>query len=124
MTAADILIVAAKRLESHGWLQGGYCGVEQSMVHTNVVDIKETDVVGAIRCAAGGHFENKNDEAAAEAKEALREYVGGGSLGSWNDADERTKDEVIEALKETAKICMTKRFKPVHVFPWPVLRFA
>lgn len=124
MTPSEILMAAAQRIEEKGWNQGGYCPVDQSMVHTNVADIRETDAVGAIRCAVGGHFNHANDEAAAIAKEALRVVIGGGSIGAWNDDESRTKESVIAALHEAAKLCETDPPKPVYAFPWPVLRFS
>lgn len=117
MTAAEILEAAAKRLETVGWLQGSYCPLDQSL-RDKPENIKATDVTGALRLAGGGHWVGENDDAIAEAKEALRAQIGGGSLADWNDDKKRTKEQVIAKLMATAKICKKERFKPVHEFPW------
>lgn len=115
MSPSDILNAAANRLKEKGWIQGGYANVEQSLVHTSLSEIGPTDLVGAIRVVDGGWWNHGSDDAKAEAKEAVRDAIGGGSLGKWNDEDERTIDEVIGILRLAAERCKTERFPIVHV---------
>lgn len=115
MSPSDILNAAANRLRDKGWVQGGYTSAEQSLCHTPISEIGATDLVGAIRVADGGWWNHESDDAKAEAKEAVRDAIGGGSLGHWNDEEERTIDEVIGILKLAAERCKTECFPIVHV---------
>lgn len=115
MSPSDILNAAANRLREKGWIQGGYAHVEQSLVHTALSEIGPTDIVGAIRVVDGGWWNHDSDDAKAEAKEAVRDVIGGGSLGHWNDEEERTIDEVIGILKLASERCKAERFSIVHV---------
>jgi hypothetical protein len=115
MNASDILFAAANRLELKGWNQGAYLPNVGSLFHTHIDDVGATDLTGAIRLVDGGYSNHDSDDAKAEAKEAVRDAIGGGSLGLWNDADDRTKEEVIGILRLAAERCKTQRFPIVHV---------
>jgi len=116
MTAKQVLVGAAKRIETKGWIQGGYartaaaipgeqggravpagspCGAGGNLLGTPVA---ETDVIGAMRQVGG-----RIDEVDA-AKAALRKHLRVDNLADWNDAEGRTKEQVIAALNAAAKL--------------------
>jgi len=115
MNPSDILTAAAERLAKEGWMQGAYCAIDRSLCHTTPDSIGPTDLTGAIRAVNGGWWNHESDDAKAEAKEAVRDAIGGGYLGDWNDEDGRTVEEVIGILKLAAERCKTERFPIVHV---------
>jgi hypothetical protein len=92
-----------------------YTTPDQSLLHVADVDIGPTDLTGAIRTVDGGWWNHGSDDAKAEAKEAVRDVIGGGSLGTWNDEPGRTLEEVTGALRLAAERCKTERFPTVHV---------
>lgn len=116
MDPSEILTAAANRLAEKGWVQGAYTlPVDISLCHTALPEIGATDLTGAIRAVAGGWWNHDSDDAKAEAKEAVRDAIGGGSLGGWNDEDGRTVEEVIGILRLAAERCKSERFPIVHV---------
>lgn len=119
MTAQRVLRAAAFRLEIRGWMQGGYCSIKESQVHTRPSrTIGATDLTGAIRAVCGGHWNGESDDAKAEAKEAVRAVVGGGSLADWNDEPGRTISDVTAVLRAAANNCRTIRYEAKHITGW------
>ena len=121
MTAKQVLIGAAQRIEEKGWTQHAYgrmaeefpasagwpaipvgspCGAEGNLAST---PIAETDVIGALRQQVGRFGLRADHDAVDEAKAILRRRLGVENLAHWNDAPERTKEQVIAALKAAAK---------------------
>ncbi len=114
-TAADILEIAADLYESEtvNWCQRAW--VRPSPLGVNAC------AVGAMSLADGFTWQQNvtlgteriigihGSDQLREAVKALEEHLSNefdtfhGSIPRWNDADDRTKEEVIEAMKETAK---------------------
>ena len=115
MDPSEILTAAANRLADKGWLHGSYTKNEESLCHTAPQDIGATDLTGAIRLVDGGWWNHDSDDAKAAAKEAVRDAIGGSSLGDWNDEDGRTVEEVIGILRLASERCKSERFPIVHV---------
>jgi hypothetical protein len=96
---ADILDGAADVIERDGWHQGAYSAAPTGEWEGSA----PACVLGAMNRAAGRNFWGDLLEAA---RRALGEAVGGGGLfhfTDWNDAPERTKQEVLDALRLAAK---------------------
>lgn len=86
MNAAEILDRAANLLDRDGWIQGHLCGHDGE------------------HCALGGILDvTTNDDPYAQAVDAV-ERVLGGALDVWNDAPERTKDEVTSTMRSVAAV--------------------
>lgn len=115
MSPNEILLAAAKRIETKGWLQGCYavtaegvdgtskgrpipagspCGAAGNLLGTPVA---ETDVIGAIRQVGIHH-----DVAVLDAKAKLLDFLHVDNLADWNDEPRRTKKQVIAALNGAA----------------------
>lgn len=92
----QILLDAATRLETHGWIQGAYAkdsfGKIGRVQSIPAPQLRETCVIGAlIAVDAYGELE------------VLRESLGVIAVADWNDDPKRTKSEVIAALRKAAK---------------------
>jgi hypothetical protein len=103
---AETLERAAGLLEIHGWTQcvykneaGAMCirGALYQAVGLN------TNTQQVITSSTTVRDWNGRSDLAISAAYRLARKVGAGSEISWNDEDGRTADEVIDALKETAK---------------------
>lgn len=92
MNAAEVLREARNVLFERGWHKGGIEGTDGSLC-----------ALGAIDRAARGGMGSQSDPFLA-ASRALQSVVGARSIGSWNDADDRTFDEVLEAFDKAEKI--------------------
>lgn len=85
MNAADVLDQAADILERDGWTQG------------------EWGFTGQPHCIDGGLIAAANTDADySGALEAIAVHLRTTHLLAWNDADGRTADEVLAALRDTA----------------------
>lgn len=103
---ADVLEAAANLLESKGWGQGEF------MNAIDPDDATKFCAVGAIRTVTGYSLAGRRDEDYAvyrkryacslQANVALGDKVGT-DVVHWNDQPGRTAEEVIDALKQTAK---------------------
>lgn len=102
--AADVLDKAAEHLLEVG-LHKGYLYDEEQALDGLALNRCKVDVVGAILNAAYGKPRYPSAEPAINltdvALAALEEKVGQ-PLPAWNDAAERTVDEVFDALAATA----------------------
>lgn len=87
----QVLRDAAQLLEQHGWCQ------RQSRTGGGALD-----VAGAIAAAAGGAW--RTERRAHHALEVwLIWHTNAASVAQWNDAPERTKAEVLAALRAAAQ---------------------
>jgi hypothetical protein len=86
MTPSQVLRKAAEVIEEFGWIQGEYGGADEGYC-----------VDGAIQCAAHGAYDR------FLARSLLCGYLRASWLPLWNDAPERTKDQVIAALRAAAE---------------------
>lgn len=87
---ADLIEQAANLIETYGWIQGQYG--DETMGYC---------VMGALeRAASAGALDRKE---AVRAGLALGRQVGAAAITIYNDAPERTKNEVIDLMKHTAK---------------------
>jgi len=96
---ADILEEAARLIEPQGaWVKGYYAlnsrGIEADTAEEAVCYC----ALGAISVAAGG---NPPDEMGSRAQELLHTVISG-PIDKWNDAPERTQEEVVAKLHEAA----------------------
>jgi len=102
METKEILLKAATWLEENKWCQGRYSEGDFG---------KPTSccLIGAVNMVSSGDawFANRYTETALyyllKFLELPRAYRYG--LHTWNDASERTKEEVITLLKEAAEAC-------------------
>lgn len=83
MTPAEALDGAADYIEEHGWLQGAF-----------------RDSGGRV-CAEGAL--NTRYGFAYEAFHALSRHLGVDSVADWNDAEHRTKEQVVKELRACAQ---------------------
>jgi hypothetical protein len=89
VTERDVLLRAADLLEEFGWRQESYGSKEEGRM-----------------CAMGAIYEAAIDfkmDVAYEAETCLARHVGWSHVASWNDAPERTKAEVVAALRLAAQ---------------------
>jgi hypothetical protein len=102
MDTPEILTKAAGVIETRGWFQGDYIppGGDRA--------ICPVCVLAALNVAAGfppdGDPNAGSDVTgpAADAAGELVDWLSGLSVDTWNDAPERTKEEVTTALRECA----------------------
>ena len=91
MTPQEVLLGAADYLEEHGWCQGvmkdkqGRCCANGAMFEVSV---------------RGAPEEPK--EYFFEAQELLMDYTGTRTVSNWNDAEDRTVEEVVSTLRKVA----------------------
>jgi hypothetical protein len=98
MTAADVLLAAARVIRDRGWYQGGF-------VDPTRPDDGPVCLDGALFVAAGGACDAFDAAVWAAARSALRlsaGLTGDGALQRWNDQPGRTADQVILALEIAA----------------------
>lgn len=96
MTAAEVLEKAAEYIERHGWYQGGVNGPGAS-----------TCAAGAVNYLTwgsrdGSTYNEGQDTVRCEAFDYLRARLPELDIASWNDAPERTREEVCQKLREVA----------------------
>lgn len=103
---ADVLDVAVENLERCAWGQGTHRNVFKQICAQDAIWmalVKTTTVAehwGSTKSVGSGFVYMSADDIEG----AVRRHLGLSSpLSSWNDRPERTKDEVIEAFKATAK---------------------
>lgn len=94
METNDVLNQAADYLQEHGWIQGGL------------------GKPGGPRCAMGALKSVLGETSVIEfvaypPYRALRRHVGG-FVSDWNDAPERTADQVIATLRAAAVIAESR----------------
>lgn len=108
---ADHLDKTAVHLETHGWIQG-----LMRDPHAYDVSACRTCLRGALSAAAGRHPRFAEDwQLITEAEEAVAAWLrakgelanisgwdAGDLLEDWNDARDRTAEQVISALRECA----------------------
>lgn len=87
-----VLLDAADLLEHHGWIQGSLGCPRTGMC-----------AVGAITHAAYGNVSPIDYESFNEATRRINQACGFGVEG-WNDTQGRTKEQVINKLKEAADV--------------------
>lgn len=104
ITAKDVLIEAINLLETKGWTQHEFAR------DANGVDVGSLSksaacfcTIGAINAAQHSLTRKVNPSLREDAKRAVRDVIQGG-IAMWNDTKGRTKDEVIEVLKQAAEI--------------------
>jgi hypothetical protein len=90
VTPADLLLRAADLLEEFGWRQ----------MHVGSKRQGAFCALGAINTATSDHGLERGAEW-QEARQILERLVGG-SVAHWNDADGRTRAEVVAKLREAA----------------------
>lgn len=90
MTTYEILRKAADVIRERGWHQGDYEGPGGGVC-----------AEGAINVVCNG-TPNESGETAHKARVVLASFLNN-IINSWNDAPDRTVDEVIAALEEAAK---------------------
>ncbi len=96
MTASEVLLKAADYLEEHGWYQGGFSP------SWKVGDTHPPCCAGgAINMIVNGQPDNLNGS--FEAMNLFRGYLKTDYMTAWNDNRYRTKEEVINALREAAR---------------------
>ena len=86
-----------------GWLQGTYAKDARGFESLGWLPSAEVawDATGACRAAVGpGHW--------LQLQEVVRKSLGVPSLHEWNDAPERTQDEVVEAFTTAIKETQTR----------------
>lgn len=102
MTPEEALLKAADKLGECGWTQGTLKDGDDAMC-----------AVGAVRAALGGHHAlTSPDECDSEALQMLGDHLGlvpkvgygymPRAVAIWNDAPERTAEDVILAMKKAA----------------------
>ena len=113
-TIADVLDEAARILRRNGWHQGFYYDRSKKTDGTRF-DQCRVCARGAINLASDGPPDNDALPGAAEAADALLEWLylsnrlgDALSVADWNDKPGRTVDEVLAALEGAARAEQTK----------------
>lgn len=105
----ETLRQAAEWLSEHNWVQGGL--YERDSGGTvdvgNALPADRTEVTGA--CATGAiaavcGFKTSSNSAWKAAIDRLGALIGGNLIPDWNDRTERTKEDVILAMKKAAEL--------------------
>jgi hypothetical protein len=87
-----ILVEAAEYLEEHGWIQGaGFADRD--------LPCPAACAMGAIEMAASA---SKSYDLWVSAINRMQNYLHGKRIDSWNDVKGRTKEEVIDTLRQAA----------------------
>lgn len=95
ITACGILLRAADILRLDGWRQDDAGRVGEPRC-----------VLGALRAAClPRHPDIEHAEACGKLRAHVYERFGEADLVQWNDAPDRTADEVIAALRAAAEVC-------------------
>lgn len=101
---ADVLDKAADHLAEWGWIQGAMYDGKQLAAGALLAECR-TDIYGALKAVVLGEprFGGDADDLAVVdfALVALHEHLGWNAF-AFNDADGRTVEEVIAAMRETA----------------------
>lgn len=95
-SASEVLINAAKYIEKHGWCQGHYRDNDGTVCVMGAIDTVTRKRADYIAPYLG-------------AKNLLLDYLNEGrhfqwkSLPQWNDSTYRTKEQVLQAMREAAR---------------------
>ena len=93
---ADVLNGAADLLEREGWWQGDYRG-------PNGETCVDGALVRAVGQQPGGIMEGDVGLSYLAAVKVLRHHLGREFVSAWNDDPQRTKAEVVAALRAAAE---------------------
>lgn len=100
MSPQDVLRQAADLIERTGWCQGVYARDARGVITDFISD-------AAVEfCALGAIFHCEPEGYAADVsapEQLLVNRIGTRTVGEWNDAPGRTKDEVIATLRKAAE---------------------
>lgn len=103
MKAKEILIEAANLLETKGWTQDAFARDANGM---GIKSHEESAVcfctIGALNRVSGENVVRRLDTEGNKAYEYLRDSIGGWGIAEWNDSYDRTKEDVISALRNAA----------------------
>lgn len=107
LTTADALEKAAILLESNGLFKGAYYDARQSVRRDRYAEDCRMCTMGAINTAVTGNPDatpawEESHGRVHELYAAVEQFLGVRSLADWNDAEERTQEEVVAALKGAA----------------------
>lgn len=99
MKPEEALMKAADLIELKGWCQD-YCAVDDQgePVTSRSLEAARFCAFGAI-CKVSG----SDEVVASRATDILTEHLLGAIVPKWNDCPERTKAEVVQALRAAAK---------------------
>lgn len=98
MTPQEVLLKAADLIENNGWTQNFMArNVEGLSVNQLSIEASCFCILGAMLNISGNH--------ADDAAKILRDHLNIPHIAMWNDNPSRTKEEVINALREAAKLC-------------------
>jgi len=100
MTVSELLDAAADLIERSGWTQktsardadGTPCALNQGVAFCPIGAIDWADWVA-----------DHDWSLVFDAFSALADAIGGGQVAVWNDAPDRTQDDVVTALRTAAK---------------------
>lgn len=103
---ADVLDKAAEIIARNGWMQDDFYDFTQSQVWGKEPKDCRVCAYGAIHIALTGMPQPPEEDGPDpdEAAYALLDFIGveGRDLGSWNDQNGRTAEEVVQAMRGTA----------------------
>ena len=98
VSTADILDAAADIVEHNGWNQGDYYRPEGGKQPQDC----PVDTTGALNLALGADTPSHDIQPDSPAEVALMKYLGIEYVPGWNDAPDRTAEQVIAALRSAA----------------------
>lgn len=107
MSTVDVLRGAKVALQRNGWTQHDTIDEAQYAAGTPMADCR-VDLTGALRIAATGDPTGGDNLTASEARMVLLGIIwesgsAQSGLGTWNDADGRSLNEVFALLDEAIK---------------------
>ncbi len=93
-TVAEVAKAAADLLEKEGWVQGKHRYWDGSPC--------DGHILGRCVLAAFADVTPGGDKIFSKTRSAFGNYLGVRNIAHWNDAEERTKEEVVTALRDSA----------------------
>lgn len=99
MEPAEILAKAADVIETRGWHQGAFVDIDGAVCALGAIAVAAKLPVTWFSCASSA----SSGEACDVLEDWLFDHYGTFSVTRWNDAEDRTADQVVTALREAAK---------------------
>ncbi len=98
LTASDVLDAAADYIEEHGWVQGQYANLDGAVCVSGAICAILTGDPCGYKTGFKSPFRPSPEKIFLECNQIYTE-----SIGDWNDAPGRTKEDVVSGLRLAGK---------------------